>query len=86
MRKLAAGLVHYPFKIYNYAVIPSHFPLFPHHLQHCANLRGQSCFIIGMCSQLVIIFCRGRKFIPRVPFHDSRANKLYRAQCGTNFL
>lgn len=44
-----SGPVHYPFKIYNYAVIPSHFPLFPYHLQNCANLRGQSCFIIGMC-------------------------------------
>lgn len=37
-----------PFKIYNYVVIPPHFPLFPYHLQNCANLRGRSCFIIGV--------------------------------------
>lgn len=84
MRKLAAGPVHYPFKIYNYAVIPSHFPQFPYHLQSCANLRGRSCFIIGMCSQLVIIFCRDRKSILRALFHDRRANKLYRTRCDAN--
>lgn len=33
-----------PFKIYNYAVIPSHFPLFPYHLWNRANLGGQSLY------------------------------------------
>lgn len=62
MRKLAAGPCNtlYPFKIYNYVVIPPHFPLFPYHLQSYVNLRGRNYFIIDVRSQLVINFCRGR--------------------------
>lgn len=67
MRKLAGRapvIRSTPFKIYNYVVIPTHFPLFPYHLRNYVNLRGRSYFIIGVRSQsLVINFCRGSKSI-----------------------